>query len=626
MKKIVYILAATMLSSSAAFAVAPRMKATASTSAMNAEKATFSRSHKMNHANAVQMRSAEQVKSLRNSKYNTVIADETTVDESSATKALYVPASGSFYLGLTPNFGMWSHSFGFTGINNLIGFNNVSTNATDYEWTYGYAVDYDDQTGLTYYDDQTSTDAILYMPLEPLNEYQAPILTANGASGKDVYQADIDAYFTGRDPLSWGFNRGAIDPETNQIPVEDNPGLTVYAHQITGFSSNPYFSYCTSDKTYYDANGVYTGWANYFRGSSNVKYSNWKLNAFACVVPPKPSSYLLEDIYADFAIASTEDVTITCNVYLLPTNDDEEMGAPIASGELSIAAGTFPSEDDALPIFPLVAYDNDGYETDNPVVIPAFQPLYVTIEGFNNPSVTQFLMGVLQGYTMSDKDFDFDVYQTMAPTHAYAQMDVDVQTSDMTEPVTMTTDAPCPSAYYTDDTKTEVETSTDFTMFFHAYFPVIANIDENSEDYGTANFEVTVPNEGGNTEVKVASDFDITSLLEEGLMQSAATEEWIKYEVTEVNGEDGLYTQVSINVEALPEGTNGRQGAIVFDGYASDFYIIVNQGDVAGISNVAAANGPVEYFDLQGRKLNNAPATGIYLQRQGNKTTKHIAK
>lgn len=45
----------------------------------------------------------------------------------------------------------------------------------------------------------------------------------------------------------------------------------------------------------------------------------------------------------------------------------------------------------------------------------------------------------------------------------------------------------------------------------------------------------------------------------------------------------------------------------------------------AGINDVnAAENGAVEYFDVQGRKLQAAPANGFFLQRQGNKVTKVI--
>lgn len=622
MKKIVYILAATMLSTSASFAVAPRVKAVASTPE-KAEKTTISRNIAKDKLNANFAQKATSLKSLSKGTLNSTLADETTAGENSVN-ALYAPTGGAFYIGLTPGFGLYKAFYGFTGIKNLIGFANTSSNASSYEWTYGYAVDIDQSTETVIYDDKTSTDVNLFMELEPLNEYQAPILAANNGASTSSYQAAIDGYLAGRSATNWGF--AEPDPETAEIPYGDYPGVSNYGYKIQNLTSTYAFSYNTVDKVNYNENGVAKDWDDYFAGNQNVQFSNWKINAAVSYVPAKPSSYLLEDIYGHFFITTSEDITLTCNVYFLPTEEGQEMGAPVASGQLSIPAGDFPGEDDDMPSFPIIALDEDGYETDMPLVVPALQPLYITLEGFTHPAVTDFTLPTLKGYACPDADFTWNLYNAMSPTHAYFQMDVDVLRAGETEPTTMTTDCECPSAYYADATQTAVYYPTDFSLFYHVFFPVVANLDSDSKDYGTANFEVNVPAEGGSAIVKVASDFAITDLLEEGLMKSAVSDQWIQYQVNEVESEDGAYTQISIDVDALPAGENGRQGVIVFDGYASDFYIIVNQGDAAGISNVAAANGPVEFFDLQGRKLNAAPANGIYLQRQGNKTTKCIAK
>jgi hypothetical protein len=47
--------------------------------------------------------------------------------------------------------------------------------------------------------------------------------------------------------------------------------------------------------------------------------------------------------------------------------------------------------------------------------------------------------------------------------------------------------------------------------------------------------------------------------------------------------------------------------------------------DIAGVSNVTVdnSNAPVEYFDLQGRKVAN-PANGIFIKRQGSTVTKVV--
>ena len=46
----------------------------------------------------------------------------------------------------------------------------------------------------------------------------------------------------------------------------------------------------------------------------------------------------------------------------------------------------------------------------------------------------------------------------------------------------------------------------------------------------------------------------------------------------------------------------------------------------SGVENVAtdaSANGPAEYFNLQGVRVNN-PENGIFICRQGNKVTKVV--
>lgn len=51
-----------------------------------------------------------------------------------------------------------------------------------------------------------------------------------------------------------------------------------------------------------------------------------------------------------------------------------------------------------------------------------------------------------------------------------------------------------------------------------------------------------------------------------------------------------------------------------------------SEGGVTGINNILDnENAPVEYFNLQGRKIEN-PSNGIYIRRQGTKVTKVLVK
>lgn len=54
--------------------------------------------------------------------------------------------------------------------------------------------------------------------------------------------------------------------------------------------------------------------------------------------------------------------------------------------------------------------------------------------------------------------------------------------------------------------------------------------------------------------------------------------------------------------------------------------VITKEDESNGVANVAAdANAPVEYFNLQGVKVEN-PANGVYIRRQGGATTKVLVK
>ena len=60
-----------------------------------------------------------------------------------------------------------------------------------------------------------------------------------------------------------------------------------------------------------------------------------------------------------------------------------------------------------------------------------------------------------------------------------------------------------------------------------------------------------------------------------------------------------------------------------------DYYLVItfpyNKKTWTGINDVTITPSSVEYFDIQGRKL-NGPQPGIVIEKQGNKTTKKIYK
>ena len=543
-----------------------------------------------------------------------------------ALNALYSNAEASFYIAISPYVDPYI-CYGLTGYKNGIVWRNRSTGADSYEWSYGEVVAIDATTGAFTSDGSTSTDENLVMDLTPGSIYVVPTLTAKSGSETAVYQADdVRGYFCGGWPVDYGFG---VDEATGEPDFDYVPGVSNYAHQLRGLTGVSYFSTSTIDTKNYDSNGMYKQRASYFKGNDKFKYSNYKTFAYASFIPAKPSPYMLESVFADIVLSCTEDVVLTAKVYLLDDKGFVDLENPLGGGELSFSKGTFPaSDEEPLPIFTLYAYDSDGYETDNPVCIPTATSCYVTLEGVDNPAINAFMLGVQMGFetpmSMLEDPGLFDYIGYMTPTHAFALMNVDVEPVGG-EKYTAVDAAPCPGIFGNED-ETGLFYPSDFSMFYNVYFPMVVNVTEGSDDYGTGKFNVTMPVEGGETTIDVSPEYNIVSLIDEGIM-TAQSSDWIKFEPEVVTDDRGSYVRVSISADALPADEEGRQGYVAFRGYACDFEIIVNQGEVAGISTVpAAANGKVELYDLQGRKLSAVPAHGIYLERQGNKTVKRIAK
>ena len=153
---------------------------------------------------------------------------------------------------------------------------------------------------------------------------------------------------------------------------------------------------------------------------------------------------------------------------------------------------------------------------------------------------------------------------------------------------------------------------------FNVSFPYVLNAD------GSKNYNVVVDNAGGEGAICVEPFYyDLVGLIADEVVEVAQEGDWFDYEIGEADAST-YQTSIFVDAEALPDGMVGREGYIRFTGMAQDFTIKVQQGDLSGIKNVNAAEAAVEYFDLQGRKLTNAPVNGIFIQRQGNQVTKVI--
>lgn len=113
--------------------------------------------------------------------------------------------------------------------------------------------------------------------------------------------------------------------------------------------------------------------------------------------------------------------------------------------------------------------------------------------------------------------------------------------------------------------------------------------------------------------------------------------EFVPFPVADDNG-DVPPTPETINTVDVLTGNPAVHEVAYAGGVATKVYIYSKSGGInfydfkftpgngdSGIAAIAAENAPVEYFNLQGVRVDN-PANGLYIRRQGNNVTKVIVK
>ncbi|MBD5343219.1 MAG: hypothetical protein HDR93_08235 [Bacteroides sp.] len=581
--------------------------------------------------------SAEALKksssSLQNQKLS-VKAAAAAAEEGAAetlTARYYYPPIHTFYSGTTPDGIMFPYldqnnvylSWGLSGNKGIIPFLNLSTGAQAYEWSYNYM-------GPTDMDWIPMTAESEHLPVAIEGAYQmftAPTLTAFAGSEQQSYTPEyVSRFLCGPDFYSFGLTPSNLFEDWDEAEgLADYWGVTTCPVNI-GVGKNANLLEFTVDRDpeqryveYFNENGAFFQFTNAImqRYSEYYDVSNIRVGSYIAMLPEQTQAYLMDQTWFIPYYQSTADVTLNVTIY----GEDEEgyilTDKPIGSGEVILPAH---AQVGAEPVIVnLEAVDEEGFPTSNPLVIDG--KAYVFITGFNDPAISKFSLFFNGGTEYSDPEADIEDYYACNAAIGY---EFDAIEKGVENAETLHGSQIWPTDVFVYGDNAPYYGPTDFTIYYNILFPYVTNAD------GGQDMSVIAPAEGGNIEYPFDAYFLISGLIEEGLMTAETDADWFTFEAVnapvEIEGNVYPSNQINITAQALPEGVEGRQAVIKFRGYASDFDLVVSQGDVAGISNVAAANGPVEYFDLQGRKLNNAPATGIYLQRQGNKTTKHIAK
>lgn len=85
------------------------------------------------------------------------------------------------------------------------------------------------------------------------------------------------------------------------------------------------------------------------------------------------------------------------------------------------------------------------------------------------------------------------------------------------------------------------------------------------------------------------------------------------------------FLEIPINEDALKVFQDNRELKVQGDGITVTSVEIIRANGQSGIADIVAEdeNAPVEYFNLQGVRVEN-PANGLFIRRQGNKVTKVI--
>ncbi|MDE5660351.1 MAG: hypothetical protein K2I28_05585 [Muribaculaceae bacterium] len=501
-----------------------------------------------------------------------------------------------------------AYFFSLVAPNAKVPFISIADNANPV-WNWSEYVVNEEQTALVPGPVQTATDDVFELSTSYISEFTKVTYTGTIA-GSELTWSNTADIMAGRSFGDWGVEGqdGAyFGGSPASAPTSGNIWGNIFSIDRTGAEGyNPF--------------GVSVEFATSEWGAKGVDPKTVKLDAFGSYIPAAGAPFQLRGLYFLTYYASTEKLPLTISVYNVDKDGKPDMSTKIGGGEIVLPA----SEDmtSAMPKVEIKAMNILGYTSDAPVVSDGTHELYVTVEGFNEDFVKQFVMLVSKCSKIPQADWsgdNFDFYRAAYPVNLNMRFSGTETASGETVELT------CPHihAYGDSGDKTILWMATDFQIYYDIYFPCIfpAFVDQT--------FDVEIPAEGGEGLCPIDGytgvDSDIAQLWEDAIIDGEVSDDWISYEVAYSEPDELSY--VAVSADALPAGEVGRKGTIKFSGYGCDFTITVNQGDVSGINSVAAAaNGNVEFFDLQGRKLGAAPANGLYIERNGTTAATKLAR
>lgn len=550
---------------------------------------------------------------------------------------LYInPTIGCFYTSMTPDGyafpfltedGTYA-SFGFGGCNNIMPFENRSTGATSYEWAYSKKT-LNDEDMVEY----TSNEQDLMVSVSPWTQLSAPILTAFKGNDQLTFENPYVSDFLFAPSLaSFGINPTNI---FNNFPEDkkDYFGLTSCPVNIFNFGSTVFGEFSINRKpipaqlSQYSTDGTPMIWVNDLQKFANENGYNAKstrITKFGAFLPAQNSAYLLDEIWGKFLYRAKADVTLQIDIVPIAEDGAVMFSTPIGKAEITLPS-TGTSQDAEIFEFDefVESVDSEGFAVQAPVTITS--AAMIVISGLEDTNLEQFAP-VFNASTWLPIDESIDPQDYFSDnTYVLVQSDF-VNQKDPTKAIPQNFFMPTFQWGYYNEAKDSLLYPTDLDINYNITFVTPMN------DEGGTNQEITVDVAGGNGEsvFEIVPNLDLKALIDEGLVTAEANDTWFTWEVTPetISDQQGDYVinHVSVNAQPLPDDLRGRRAAVIFHGMGMYFPVIVTQGEVAGIEGIQSPVNASGIYDLQGRKLSQAPAGGIYIEVVNGKSTKRIAR
>lgn len=464
------------------------------------------------------------------------------------------------------------------------------------EWTYekqvleGNQIKWDMSTVDT---DKLTTDPYYAFTVEGSNHFApAPTFTINKAGDKGVRPSSFQASeaglfaYNGRPRFNFGGDYGVQDMMLTQL----NPAYSVGS--FNGLTSAGAMEY---GMVYFS---IMPLGATYFSDSEAT------IDRFGAYLPAPAKTFGISAIAVRLVIDAFAAERMTFDIYEAEPISGKvtyQIGERLGGGYLDGSEIKADAQNYVDLILPVMEGE-DGLESESFVNVD--KGIVILIGGFKNDENTQVFMPIY-------------VAPSSSPLF-YMNKNV---VAEFSEPLSYV-------RYITPGSTNNAGvkfTGATWAMQYIGQYATLLNGDE-PEGY----FDMDVPAEGGGKTFTFNAYF--ANIAENGKFTGEGANDWVLFDVAELD--ENTYNQdVTVEVDPLPDGVEGRQTTVYVEICGAKQAINITQGTVSGIDEVGADNSEVvatQYFDMQGRTLNAAPESGLYLKKEvrasGNVSTVKVAK